>query len=109
MLWAHRIRTTSGAYGRSCGNRGRGGVELFGSPFAFFHPGTAREERLAAYIVREHRRGRALADILDDRYLRSRCSHSQLGLLLEHPTLISLLADDVADERQRISRANGSA
>ena len=72
----------------------RRGPELFASPFALFHLGSAREERLDAYIVREHRRGRALAEIIDDPYLRSRCSRSQLGLLLESPRLIRALAAD---------------
>jgi hypothetical protein len=80
--------------------RVNGSLDLFRSPFAVFHLGSAREERLAAYIIGQHRRGRALAEILDDRYLRSRCSGSQLGILLENPTLMQVLADDFSHERQ---------
>ena len=34
--------------------------------------GSSKEEALAAYVVREHRQGRSLEDILDDPYLKNR-------------------------------------
>jgi hypothetical protein len=40
------------------------------SPFACFGPRPFREEHLRAYIVREHRAGRSLGEILADPYVR---------------------------------------
>jgi hypothetical protein len=68
----------------------------FLSPFAFLDPASTRQERLAAYIRREHRRERPLREILNDPYLRSRCTQSQLELLIENPDLVHQLADDIA-------------
>jgi hypothetical protein len=79
---------------------GRRRVDLYSSPFAVFHVGPAREQRILGYILREHRRGRPLAEILDDRYL-ARWTAEQLGLVLELPALIRGLADDLAVERSR--------
>ena len=34
------------------------------------------EERVAAYVIREHERGRDLAEILEDRYVQNRSTRS---------------------------------
>jgi hypothetical protein len=47
--------------------------------------GISKEEALAAYIVREHRKGRSLEEILDDAYLKNRATDEQRLRLLERP------------------------
>jgi hypothetical protein len=55
-----------------------------------------KEESLAAYIVREHRSGRSLEDILDDAYLKNRTSEEQRLRLLERPEVIRAVGEHTA-------------
>lgn len=55
-----------------------------------------KEESLAAYIVREHRSGRSLEDILDDPYLKNRATEEQRLRLLERPDVIRAVGEDTA-------------
>jgi len=68
---------------------------LFKSPFSFLFARSSHEDRVAAYVIREHERGRALAEILDDPYVRNRCSPQEVERLLDRPELIRALGDDV--------------
>jgi len=72
---------------------------FFRSIFSFMGSGSAHEDRVAAYIVREHDRGRTMADILDDPYVRNRCSPQQLERLLDRPDLIEAIGNDMAEAR----------
>jgi hypothetical protein len=56
----------------------------------------SKEESLAAYVVREHRSGRSLVDILDDPYLKNRATDEQRLRLLERPEVIRAVGDDTA-------------
>jgi hypothetical protein len=56
----------------------------------------SKEDALAAYIVREHREGRTLEDILDDPYLKNRASDQQRLRLLERPEVIRAVGEDTA-------------
>jgi hypothetical protein len=58
--------------------------------------GLSKEEALAAYVVREHRLGRSLEDILDDAYLKNRCTEEQRLRLLERPEVIRAVGEDTA-------------
>jgi hypothetical protein len=58
--------------------------------------GLSKEEALAAYIVREHRSGRTLEDILDDPYLKNRSTEEQRLRLLERPEVIRAVGEDTA-------------
>ena len=55
-----------------------------------------KEESLAAYIVREHRSGRSLDDILDDPYLKNRATEEQRLRLLERADVIRAVGEDTA-------------
>ncbi|MET0938491.1 MAG: hypothetical protein ABWY51_04625 [Gaiellaceae bacterium] len=48
-------------------------------------------ERIAAYIIREHDRGRTLEDILDDPYVVNRCSEQEIARVLERPEVIQAI------------------
>jgi hypothetical protein len=58
--------------------------------------GISKEEALAAYVVREHRLGRSVEDILDDPYLKNRASEEQRIRLLERPEVIRAIGEDTA-------------
>ena len=65
------------------------------SPFSFLFAGRQSEKQVATYVVREHRRGRSLDDILDDPYVRNRCSQQEIARVLESPEVIRELGDDI--------------
>ena len=66
------------------------------SPFAFLFARKRSEEQVAVYITREHKRGRDLADILDDPYVKNRCNEQDIARILERPEIVRALGDDVA-------------
>jgi hypothetical protein len=68
---------------------------LFRNPFSFLFSGSSHEDRVAAYVIREHERGRALGEILEDPYVRNRCTPQEVKRLLDRPELIRALGDDV--------------
>ena len=54
-------------------------------------------ERIAAYIIREHDRGRTLEDILDDPYVVNRCSPAEIARVMERPEVVKALGPDIAE------------
>ena len=58
--------------------------------------GISKEDALAAYVVREHRQGRMLEEILDDPYLKNRSTDEQRLRLLERPEVIRAVGEDTA-------------
>jgi hypothetical protein len=70
------------------------------------HGGMSKEESLAAYVVREHRLGRSVEEILNDPYLKNRCSDEQRLRLLERPEVIRAIGEDTAAAaRERVQRS----
>ena len=65
---------------------------LFRNPFSFLFTRSSAEDRVAAYVIREHERGRGLDEILDDPYVRNRLTESQRLRLLDRPDLVAALA-----------------
>jgi hypothetical protein len=72
-------------------------------PYFFSRRRRFREERLLSYIHREHRRGRHLAEILDDAYVRRCGSPEFVWATLRDTSLIDLLDADVREAIQRES------
>lgn len=65
--------------------------------------GMSKDEALAAYVIREHKQGRPLDEILDDPYLKNRASDEQRERLLERPEVIRAIGEDTAEmARQRV-------
>ena len=56
---------------------------------------SSHEDRVAAYLIREHERGRSLAEILEDPYVKNRTTPLERERLLDRPELIRALGDDV--------------
>ena len=69
--------------------------EFLRNPFSFLFAGSSNEERVAAYIIREHERGRPLSEILEDPYVRNRTTPQERERLLDRPELIRAIGDDV--------------
>jgi hypothetical protein len=70
---------------------------LLRSPFSFLFAKSGKEERIATYVIREHDRGRSLAEILDDPYVRNRCTPQETARLLDRPDLVKALGGDVVE------------
>jgi hypothetical protein len=64
------------------------------NPFSFLFARSSAEERVAAYIIREHERGRSLQEILEDPYVRNRLSPQQRARLLDRPDIIRAIGQD---------------
>jgi hypothetical protein len=76
---------------------------FFRNPFSFLFARSSQEDRLSAYVIREHDRGRPLAEVLDDPYVRNRAKPQEIARLLDRPEVIHALgASDVAAEQERL-------
>ena len=82
-------------------------ADLFRNPFSFLFQRSSQEERLAAYVIREHDRGRLLEEILNDRYLLNRTTPPQRERLLDRPEVIRAIGDDTI-ESARATLASSS-
>ena len=71
--------------------------QFFRNPFAFLFERSTQEDRLAAYVIREHDRGRPVEEILSDRYILNRTTPSQLQRLLDNPDLVRALGNDTIE------------
>lgn len=58
----------------------------------------SKEEALASYIIREHKQGRAVNEILDDAYLKNRTTEDQRLRLLQRPDIIRAVGENTAEE-----------
>jgi hypothetical protein len=65
-------------------------------PFSFLFTRPQTEELVAEYVMREHHSGRPLNEILDDAYVKNRCSPDQVRRVLARPEVVHALGDDIA-------------
>jgi hypothetical protein len=75
-------------------------VAWFRNPFSFLVQRSSGEERVAAYVIREHSRGRPLAEILEDRYIQNRLSPEAQKRLLDRPEVIRAIGEGERAEAQ---------
>lgn len=76
---------------------------------SFLFTQSAREERVAAYVIREHHAGRRLDDILQDHYIQNRLSPQQQARLIERHDLIhAVSSDDLEAARQYLAGLGGA-
>jgi hypothetical protein len=66
--------------------------------FSFLQTRSQVEERLAQYVIREHKRGRSLDEILEDSYVTNRCTPEQVERLLDRPDLVHAVGNDLITE-----------
>jgi len=70
----------------------------FKDMFSFLFQRSSGEERVAQYVIREHDRGRPLAEIMEDRYVLNRLeSPAQRARLLDRPEIIQAVGGDMAE------------
>ena len=80
-----------------------GFVDAIRGAFSFLSARSQAEERIAQYIIREHHRGRPLAEILNDHYVTNRMTPEQVRRLLDRPELVHELGDDlIVDARTQL-------
>jgi hypothetical protein len=65
------------------------------NPFSFLFARSGNEDRLAAYVIREHGRGRSLEEILADPYVVNRSTEGQRNRLMERPDVIRALGQQI--------------
>jgi hypothetical protein len=66
--------------------------------FSFLFQRSTAEERVAQYVIREHERGRALAEILEDKYVVNRLpSPAQRARLLDRPEILQAVGSEQAE------------
>ena len=81
-------------------------ASLLRSPFSFLFARSSTDDRVAAYVIREHGRGRTLSEVLEDRYVQNRLTPQQRLRLLDRPELIQALGDEtVAESRRELESA----
>ena len=73
--------------------------------FSFLRGGSQKEERAAQYVIREHHRGRTLAEILDDPYVRNRFTPQQAERLLDRPEIIRAVGDQTIEQTRSVRTA----
>jgi hypothetical protein len=83
-------------------------ARFFRGLFSFLGARSSQEDRVAAYVIREHDRGRTFAEILDDPYVRNRCSQRELARLFDRPDVIQAIGDDVVEAQKAASSATRS-
>jgi len=67
------------------------------NPFSFLFTRSTKEDRVAAYVIREHERGRSLDEILEDPYVRNRLTPAQRARLLDRTDIIRAVGDDTVE------------
>jgi hypothetical protein len=66
--------------------------------FSFLGTSSGKESNVAAYVIREHRRGRSVNEILADNYVTNRLTPEQVNRVLDRPEVIRALGDQIVAE-----------
>jgi hypothetical protein len=77
------------------------------NPFAFLFATRKREQYLARYVLREHKLGRPLAEVLDDPYVRNRSTPQQRSRLLEQPEIVAAIGEQAVAELRPATAPGG--
>jgi hypothetical protein len=71
------------------------------NPFSFLFARSSAEEHVAAYLLREHARGRSVAEIVTDPFVQNRLTPEQQARMLDRPEVIRTLGEqDIQSARQ---------
>jgi hypothetical protein len=84
-------------------------ASLLRSPFSFLFTRSNAEDRVAAYVLREHARGRPLAEILDDPYVRNWSTPEERRRLLDLPEVVAALGANALDDLRGAVRTHPGA
>jgi hypothetical protein len=70
------------------------------NPFSFLFAATKRDRYLEQYLLREYRKGRPIAEVLEDPYIRGWSTPEERARLLERPNVVSAIGEnEIADLR----------
>jgi len=72
--------------------------DFFRNPFSFLFTRSQNEDRIAQYVIREHQRGRSLNEILEDNYVKNRCTPGQIERLLDSPEIVHAIGEHTVGE-----------
>jgi hypothetical protein len=70
--------------------------------FSFLFARSSVEDRVAEYVIREHERGRPLAEILADRYVQNRLTPEAQARLLDRPEVVGVVGRDAVEDARAI-------
>ena len=73
--------------------------------FRFLFGSSRRQDFLARYVVREHARGRPLAEIFEDPYVRNWSTPEERRRLLDLPEVVAALGENALEDLRRAVRA----
>jgi hypothetical protein len=73
-------------------------VAIFKNLFSFLFQKSSAEEHVARYVIREHDRGRALDEILQDKYVQNRLTPDQQKRLLDRPEIVGAISGEKIEE-----------
>jgi hypothetical protein len=73
------------------------------NPFSFLVSRSSGEDRIAAYVIREHERGRPLTEILDDPYIKNRTTPLERERLLDRPEVVRALGQSTVEAAKQAS------
>jgi hypothetical protein len=74
------------------------------NPFSFLFAKTSAEEHVAAYLLREHEKGRRVDEIMRDPYVQNRLAPEQQRRMLARPDVVHALGEQtVAAAREALS------
>jgi hypothetical protein len=68
------------------------------NPFGALFGSSRKEDFVVRYVLREHARGRALAEVLDDAYVRNWSRPEERARLLDRPDLVAALGANALEE-----------
>jgi hypothetical protein len=73
------------------------GNSFLRNPFSFLFARSSIEDQVVSYLTREHRRGRRLEEILEDRYVQNRLTPQQQARLLDRADVVHALGEHDVD------------
>jgi hypothetical protein len=77
---------------------------IWRNPFTTLFTTTRREQYVERYVLREHQKGRAFAEILDDPYVLAWSTLEERARLLERPSVVAAVGEHaIADLRAAIA------
>jgi hypothetical protein len=75
------------------------------NPFGSLFGSSRQGDFLARYVLREHTRGRRLAEILEDPYVRNWSTPEERRRLLDRPEVVAALGENALEELRQAVRA----
>ena len=73
--------------------------------FGSILPKSRKEDLVAEHVIREHRRGRNLTEILQDAYVTNRLPPEKVQRVLERPDVVHAIGEDLVAAHRAV---NGS-